>query len=275
MTTSSWDSHTRVSVASAGLHPPGGRRLFIVAAEAKLVRLEVGYQLEPIYTDAFVSYIEHEQMAPFFEQGRVGDGFEATLELIVQRFQEQKRQSGDQPPTEPSEGVTGYLSGGAGANTAVALGSRIEPKKNLLPADVSAAFAAQPTPEAAFQLYLEHDRQHITDPNLGIFTPETRAFFRQWTVTNAQMENEYRTFSGKPYAVRQDASRAVIRFPREERTLSPFFLRRSEEGWQVDIATMSQVISFNASNQWRFSDLDHPYMFAFADWRFDAHGFPH
>lgn len=258
-----------------GERTKGRGLLFVIAAEAKLVRLEVGYALEPMYTDAFVSYIEHEQMVPFFEQGRVGDGFEATLELIVQRFQESKKQ-GVEPPTAGREDTaTDYLSGGAGVKTGVVLGRRVEPKKETLPTDVKSAFAAQASPEATFALYLEHDHRHLTDPDLGIFTPATRTFFKQWTVTNAQMDNEYRTYSGKRYEVYTEADRAVIRFPVEERTLSPFFLQRSVEGWQLDFATMSQAIRVNTNNQWHFASLSHSYMFAFTDWSFDQHGFPH
>ena len=36
---------------------------------------------------------------------------------------------------------------------------------------------------------------------------------------------------------------------------------------------MSQAIAFNHRNPWHFRTLDHPYMFAFADWTFDRHGF--
>ena len=90
-----------------------GRGLFLVIApEKELVRLEVGYELEPMYTDAFVSHIEHEQMVPFFEQGRVGDGFEATLELIVQRFQEYKKQGTEPSTAERGRVSSDYLTGG-------------------------------------------------------------------------------------------------------------------------------------------------------------------
>lgn len=256
-----------------GKQAKGRGLLFVLAAKEKLVRVEVGYELEPIYTDAFVSYIEHEQMTPFFEQGRVAEGFEATLELIVQRFQQHKKNAGADT-TGKETAVSEFLTGGAGVKTEVALGTRQEPVKNILPADLKTLFQAQPSPEATFALYLDRAKRHITDPNLGIFTPETQQFFQKWAVTNAQMDNEYRSFSGKKYEVKTEGDRAVIRFPIEERTLSPFFLVRNAEGWQLDFATLSRVIQFNTSNQWRFAAQDHPYMFAFSDCAFDTHGFP-
>jgi uncharacterized membrane protein YgcG len=59
--------------------------LFVVANNEQKVRLEVGYQLESVYTDMFIGYVENEQLKPFFEAGRIGTGFEATLELIIGR----------------------------------------------------------------------------------------------------------------------------------------------------------------------------------------------
>ena len=57
----------------------------MIAEEEEEVRLEVSYGLEGIFTDAFVSYIEHEQMVPYFQRGRVGEGIEATVELVARR----------------------------------------------------------------------------------------------------------------------------------------------------------------------------------------------
>lgn len=59
--------------------------LFLVDPEGKKVRLEIGYDLEPIFTDGFTGYIERGQMVPFFQNGRVGAGIEATVELLVGR----------------------------------------------------------------------------------------------------------------------------------------------------------------------------------------------
>jgi hypothetical protein len=49
----------------------------------------------------------------------------------------------------------------------------------------------------------------------------------------------------------------------------------SEQGWMLDFASMHRFVGFNHPNQWHFKDLEHPYMFAFHEWRFDTNGFPH
>jgi len=71
------------------------------------------------------------------------------------------------------------------------------------------------------------------------------------------------------------AERAVVRFPVENRQASPYFLRRGNQGWMLDFVSMYRFVGFNHKNQWFFRDLEHPYLFAFEDWKFDQHGFPH
>ena len=51
--------------------------LFLLSVEEELVRFEIGYDLEWIYPDSFVGYIERDQMAPFFNAGRVQDALSA------------------------------------------------------------------------------------------------------------------------------------------------------------------------------------------------------
>jgi uncharacterized protein len=97
-------------------------------------------------------------------------------------------------------------------------------------------------------------------------------------VTPAQMDRVVRTYRGCPGGeVRYSASAdlAVIRYPPAARHCSPWFLRREGGRWTLDLAATQQAIRFNHRNQWRMPDPnDHVYAFAFADWRFDQHGFP-
>jgi len=51
-----------------------GRGLLLIAdAGGERVRLEVARELEHVFVDSFVAFIEREQMAPLFAAGRVGD----------------------------------------------------------------------------------------------------------------------------------------------------------------------------------------------------------
>jgi hypothetical protein len=260
--------------ARLGEQTAGARGLlFLVDPAGKRVRLEVGYDLEAIFTDAFVGYIERSQMVPFFQSGRVGPGIEATVELLVARALGKDGFFETTASFVLPEDLE-HLSGGAGARTDVEIGAGLPAKKTSTRAP---EFTAQSTPRETLDKYAQVLSLRIKDPELGIYTPESRAFFRKWLVTDAQQDNELRRLErirGAAETVISEAL-AVIRFPVTDRHANPFFLRRGEQGWMLDFAAMHRSIGFNHKNQWFFRSTDHPFMFAFGDLVFDRHGFPH
>ncbi|WP_456432796.1 TPM domain-containing protein [Thermosulfuriphilus sp.] len=246
--------------------------LLLVDPEGGEVRLEIGYDLEPFLTDIFIGYIERKQMAPFFAAGRIGAGIEATVELIAGELLRAMEKANYEPLKGPGRELT-YLSGGAGAKAKVKIGS-FGPQKETLA--FRSEFGPQPNPLAALEKYKQVLRLHIKDPDLGLYTEDSRRFFRSWVVTDAQQDNSLRSLLKAPRPevfVRGD--RAVIRFPVSRRDLPPYFLRRGDGGWMLDFASMNRFIRFNHLNQWYFQSLDHPYIFAFKDLIFDENGFPH
>ena len=52
------------------------------------MRLEVARELESVFVDSFVAFVEREQMAPFFAARRVGDGIVAASELFASRAEQ-------------------------------------------------------------------------------------------------------------------------------------------------------------------------------------------
>ena len=138
-------------------------------------------------------------------------------------------------------------------------------------------FAPRADPLATLQGYLQVLAGRVKDPDLALYTPESRRFFRGWLVTDAQQAHEFRHLSAVLPRARVFVSgdRAVVRFPVADRQAAPYLLQRQEAGWMLDFAGMHRWIGFNHKNQWHCTTLDHPYMFAFADLRFDRHGFPH
>ena len=109
-------------------------------------------------------------------------------------------------------------------------------------------------------------------------TPETRAMLRGWTITPAQMDSvvkTYRRCTPEPARIGGDGRLAVIRYPIAQRACAPFFFQRIGGAWALDLTMMQRAIRFGRSNAWRFDHAaEHPYRFAFTDWRFDQNGFP-
>jgi hypothetical protein len=245
--------------------------LFLVDPLGEQVRIEVGYDLEHIFPDAFVGHIERRQMVPFFQRGLVGSGIEATEELFITRIQ---RSSAGQPFDAAVElGAIGHYSGGGGARQQVVIGS--EGLANQPAATDPDNYQPGASPEQSLAVYRQVLLDKVKDPNLPLYTPQTRKFLSAWVVTDAQQDNALRSLQEATIdQVLASGNRAVIRFPLLHRTHPPYLLKNNGQGWEIDFATMNQVIRMNHRNMWHFITREHPYMFGFTDWKFDNNGFP-
>jgi hypothetical protein len=247
--------------------------LFLIDPSGKQVRIEIGYDLEPIFTDGFTGYIERRQMSPFFQANKVGPGIEATVELLVGRALG-KIEAANYPESKEKEQTGQFLSGGGGARVTVEIGSKTIEKQA---SPLAIKYQAQPSVQDALDKYIEVLRLHIKDPDLGIYTPESRKFFRDWVVTDAQQDNELRNINRAIPAAEifTKDNLAVISFSPDDRQASPFFLEKGGRGWMMDFASMTKLIGFNHKNQWHLRETNHKYMFGFKKVYFDKNGFPH
>jgi uncharacterized protein len=60
--------------------------LIVVAIKDRMVRVEVGYELEAFITDGFAGETRRDVMTPFFRRGEYGEGLLAGTERIVSRI---------------------------------------------------------------------------------------------------------------------------------------------------------------------------------------------
>lgn len=258
----------RFAELGAGEASPAGHGLLLVVdTSGETVRMEVGYGLEGYFPDAFVAYIQNRQMLPFFAEDRVADGILATTEFIVDRAQRYRLGETEFEPAAPAS------SGGAGATaSADALEPpRVEPATQLV--------AAGRSPEETLAHYFDAMGRRDPDPDLPIYTPETRAMLRGGFMPPAQMDNlvsTYRNCAPQSARLGPAGTLAVIRYDIADRRCAPWFFRRVGEHWLLDLTMMSRAIRFGRDNSWHFDlSVDHPYAFAFEDWQFDRNGFPH
>jgi uncharacterized protein len=260
-------SHLAFGTLEVGRSSATGRGLLLVIDPgADRVRLEVAAALEGVFTDAFAAYLEHRQMVPFFESGRIADGILATTELIVARAQEAAAGRAFAPRMADSVSLGGGAAAAAriGAGPAQMLPTR---QPDVVP---------QATPEATIVAYLEAMAQRNGRPDLSLYSAESQAMLRSWTTTPAQMDAVVRSYArcGRSEMVRR-GDRAVVRYAQAERQCAPWLLQRQNGRWTLDLVASQSAIRFSHRNHWRFVDpRGHAYAFAFDDWRFDRHGFP-
>ncbi len=269
----------------------GRALLLVINTRQDLARLEVSMALEPIYTDAFTSFIERQHMVHFFRDNRLAEGIFATTERMYTRAQE-AAQGKEFMANMPSQSL------GGGAKINADIGKKelnIKSKQTITasPAD---------TPDRVLQKYIQSRRDHNDNPNLDIFTDETKTFFRNWTVTPVQMDNEVRFFSkcSDPQTLfSDDRNFAVILYPLTQSKCSPYFFKKEQESWKLDFATMTKLIRFNHQMEWhlilewkdnmkkqeharltqtgllpaKVKSLLDPYLFAFVDYIYDVNGY--
>lgn len=241
--------------------------LLVVNPEQNQVRLEVSKGLEAVYTDAFVSYIQHRQMILFFKAGRVSDGILATTELIFARAAEATAGKSFDPLL-----LEGSAGGGVTNKAGIGTGMEEKSTKVLSPDVASAA-----SPDQIVVAYLTTMQSRNSNPDLPIYSEETKQMQKNWVVTPAQMDMVVKTYAACAHdkTLIDSSKLAVVRYKLEDRACAPYFLVFEDGGWKLDLTMMQKAIRFNHMNQWHFDvRAAHPYGFAFQDWNFDGHGFP-
>lgn len=139
--------------------------------------------------------------------------------------------------------------------------------------DEKSRYGAQPTPELAWERFLEINARGVNSAKLGIYDAEAQAILRGKPAGHGQAEIAALYKDARPEIRTRDELAAVV-FPDDrEYRLAPWFFRRSAEGWQFNGSMYPHVIGYNQQNQWRFRTTDHPYAWAFADFEIGENGF--
>jgi len=161
---------------------------------------------------------------------------------------------------------------GAGTETAALIGA--SPSQSFRPGDISAG----DSPAETVAAYLGAMRQRNGNPNLDIFTSQSRAMLGSRTATPAQMDTLFQTYrncTGEDVVISPTANSAVLRYPPRQRNCAPWFLINQGGKWRLDLTMLQRAVRFGSSNAWHFDlSVNHPYEFAFQDRVFDDNGFP-
>lgn len=269
----------------------GRALLLVINTEQDLARLEVSMALEPVYTDAFISFIEGQHMVHFFRDNRMAEGIFATTERIYMRARE-AAEGQEFMADMPSKSL------GGGAKVKSEKGN----KELNVKSTQNVAITSADTPEIVLEKYIQSRREHNDNPNLALYTDETKSFFNSWTVTPVQMDNEVRSFSAcydSETLISKNHDFAVILFPLTQRKCSPYLFKKESGSWKLDFATMNKLIRFNHEMKWHLllgwkenmKQQEHayltqkdlvpdnvtallaPYLFAFVDFIYDVNGY--
>ncbi len=221
--------------------------LILIDWQTKQVKIEIGYDLEAVFTDQYVGQVEREILDEFLEQADWRKGFLATIENFVYRIYHMQDRGVDVKHIKETSKI-GYYSGGAGAKGKFDFGAALNRPLPQTPEAIRQYFSAQASPELAFRRYLEFCARNMRDYSVDLFNERTKAFFRHWTTTTGQRRAEAQAWDGMSYEVRQKGKWAVVFHPDDDymkmAKLPPYFIEKTEKGWQMDLDAMARGLVF-------------------------------
>jgi tetratricopeptide (TPR) repeat protein len=230
--------------------------LLLLVDDVKAVKLEVGFELEDVFTDKFTGHAEDMQLQPHYRAGDLEIGLIALMEELEARAQ--VKFNGRYTRADIDDMDARYFSQGAGAR------SELEhyPQQVAFSGSVNRDYPAGQTPREAWQTMIRRWQDKTRDPYLEVFTPLTRLAYRDFTnMPDARYQEEYRTYADKSYTILEDGDYAVVYFGKKKGwDNAPFLLCRTPEGWQFDIVYQRRFVRMGPSPDWGVEFSEHPYM---------------
>jgi len=254
-------SHTIESLAAEmfskwqiGGTTDGRGLLLLLADKEKLIKIEVSYELEDVFTDIFCGYIEDKQLKGYFLSNQVDIGLVAVMEEIEQRAQ--VKHQADYTVAQIDELDAELLSGGAGAKR------QLTDYREEAVSSVGQNYPAGHTPDEAWHTLIRSWQDKARDPNLGVYTRITRLAYREFqNLPDSRYEEDVNTYKNKPYEVIQNDTYAVIFFGKKKGwDNAPFLFCRTAAGWQFDIVHQRKYVRMGRNPYWGIERSDFPYV---------------
>lgn len=235
-----------------------GRGLLLLLVEDdKQVKLEVTYELEDVFTDAFTADIQDLQLRPYYLTGDIGTGLAAVMEEI------EKRAELEHYGTDSADRITKLdrelLSGGAGAKRSL---DRYGHKEDdvMIAAPHGVSLGARSAKEAWETLLLKWAGEGA-DIDVDVYTEMTKMAMGSADHPDPRTVRSLPHWRQAGYEVRQDAEHAVIWFGnRDGWDNAPFLFCRTSTGWKFDIVHQRRLVVMGPSPSWWIARGDYPYV---------------
>lgn len=226
--------------------------LFVYDLAQQRLRVEVGAQMEPIITDGFAGYLMREHVRSFFGTGNPTLGLRTTLFMVQHRLRESVLGREYDPNFSQFILDTRRLAVGGGASADMQLGKAaafLNSGRTSLRA-LRQRFSPQPTPQAAYHRYLEWLASGTYATDVPLFTPLSQEYMATLTMTAGFNEHVLMMEHGKPYRVDTRGNLALLYFTTDP-LLSPHFLRRTSQGWVIDM--WAEVLNVRNYGGWWYT----------------------
>ena len=244
----------------AGLGPRG--LLLVVDPLRGRARIELGYALETHLPDSLVGSLLRDHVARL-----AGPERGLSLRLALRVLRGRLRRAALAGPLVMVDGVdaaVGFGAGGGGASAA--LGDWVPPSRTRLSPASRAAFSPAPTVHEAYARYRAWLVSGGLDPDVELFTPETRKLLCSWRGTPSYAASMIDRLASGPVEVRERGDAALLFATRDPLAL-PHLFRRAPAGWQVDLAAEQRHLRMIAggAHTWTLRNVDAEPIASFRD----------
>jgi tetratricopeptide (TPR) repeat protein len=246
---------------------PTGGLLIILDPKLGSARIEVGYSLEGVMTDLHMSRVARDQLAPYVSYGSAGMAVMDVVHylrdyVLIAAVRGDLQLPQNLRKTPDYLRYEQYLSGGAGARTALAsLPADADLKKPVRP-EKRADYAPGKTPQDTVAAFLRATRNLAGDPTLELFTEGSRLMRARYPL--APFEEWQRADSldaSKPLEYKIEGDFAVATSRKPAMGFTPVLMRRQQGLWRVDLTETWKNLFFNQEGNYYLRNANTPYYF--------------
>jgi hypothetical protein len=246
---------------------PTGGLLIVLDPKLRSARIEVGYSLEGVMTDLHMSRVARDQLAPYVSYGAAGMAVMDVLHYLRDHALLAAAR-GDLQISEDRKRLPGYLrykqylSGGAGARTALSSVPEDADFKKVISGERRARYAPGKTPQESLAAFLRVSRDLAGDPTLELFTEGSQLMRRHYPLAPfEEMQRLDSLEASQPLEFKVDGDFAVATSRKPAHAFVPVLLRRQQGLWRVDLVETWKNLFFDPQGNYFLRNSNTPYQF--------------
>jgi hypothetical protein len=248
-----------------GRDSPTGGLLIILDPKLESARIEVGYALEGMMTDLQMGRLARDQLAPYVAYGVAGMAVMDVLHYLREQALLAAAAGDLEIPDKARElpeylQYKEYLSGGAGARTALSTLPADADLKAAIPADRRSRYAPADTPEESVAALLRAMADLAGDPTLELYTEGSRLLRANYPLAPfEELQRRERIERSKPLNYWTQGNYAVASSKKPVRGFVPVLLHRQGNLWRVDLVETWKNLFFDADGNYFLRNSNTPY----------------
>lgn len=240
-----------------GAQNQGRGILVLLLDDSKTVRVEVGYQLEGIFTDAFVGYVQDLQLGTYYRNDDLPTGMLALLEELGKRTRRTYQKEYNPVLIENFDKL--WLSGGAGAKREMPIYGKAKAFNS------SFSGAGAETPAIAWEALLKIMEFGVEGTEVDPLSESSKLEgVGEWK-NDPRIQRNLPTWKSLGYQVLSDGKYAAIYFGKKEGWVyNPFLFFKGKDGWKYDLTHQRFAVP-HIKPSWAITRSGHPYVKLFKD----------